>query len=104
MNPHGNAALARSIKNEGSTDKPDMISPISSPTSTKTVGGTSRKRTQHHVGLESSPGSGDDGREAYEDRRRLPGVKRACNECRQQKVTQGACLPLAPSFRTTLQY
>jgi hypothetical protein len=99
MVSHGNNALGLAIKNEGSTDTPDLTSPISSPTSAKTVGGKSRKRTQHHVGLESSPGSGEDVREAHEDRSRPSGLKRACNECRQQKVTWGARLPLATSSR-----
>ncbi len=86
MNSHGNAALGLSIKNEGSADNFELTSPISSPTSTKIVEGKGRKRAQHQVGLESSPGSGEDGPEGQDDRRRPPGVKRACNECRQQKV------------------
>lgn len=45
------------------------------------------------VGLESSPGSGNDddhgehGDLGDHDKKRQPGVKRACNECRQQKVS-----------------
>ncbi|KAI5290145.1 hypothetical protein KEM55_008655, partial [Ascosphaera atra] len=45
----------------------------------------SRKRNIASAGLESSPGSdGEDG-EANGDKKRHP-VKRACNECRQQKL------------------
>ncbi len=58
-------------------------SAVSSPTSAR------RKRNRSIAGLDSSPGSGDgdDGDEGQDDRRRQPGVKRACNECRQQKVS-----------------
>lgn len=50
------------------------------------------------MGLESSPGSineddhGDQHDHGEHDKKRQPGVKRACNECRQQKVSQ----PLRP--------
>lgn len=50
------------------------------------LGGLKRKRSG--LDFESSPGSAgeqDDAEEA--ERRRQPGVKRACNECRQQKVS-----------------
>lgn len=55
---------------------------LGSPTSTKARG---RKRTQS---WDTSPGSVEDGEdeEGQEERRRQPGVKRACNECRQQKA------------------
>ncbi|KAF1816540.1 hypothetical protein P152DRAFT_369526, partial [Eremomyces bilateralis CBS 781.70] len=42
-----------------------------------------RKRNSSTVGLESSPDSDPDDEE---HKRRQPGVKRACNECRQQKL------------------
>lgn len=63
-------------------------SAISSPTSAR-AGDIKRNRSV--AGLDSSPGSVDDGEgdEGAEDRRRAPGVKRACNECRQQKVSYG---------------
>ncbi|KAL2041940.1 hypothetical protein N7G274_005128 [Stereocaulon virgatum] len=54
------------------------LSPVSSKSG-------KRRRVQQE---DSSPGSGDDGYEANgngSDKRRQPGVKRACNECRQQK-------------------
>lgn len=42
--------------------------------------------------MDSSPGSpmgGDDEQSLLEsDKKRQPGVKRACNECRQQKVSE----------------
>lgn len=48
----------------------------------------SNKRTRSMTAPDSSPGSfeevGEEG--SAEERRRQPGVKRACNECRQQKV------------------
>jgi hypothetical protein len=56
--------------------------------------GAGRKRNTSIAGLDSSPGSIEDvdGDEGSEDRKRHP-VKRACNECRQQKVSE--------SFRAT---
>lgn len=50
-------------------------------------GGPKRKRSSI-MGLESSPGSVND--DDHGDKKRQPGVKRACNECRQQKVSQNA--------------
>jgi hypothetical protein len=46
-----------------------------------------KKRTAALSGLDSSPGSVEDVEDAepHEERKRQP-VKRACNECRQQKV------------------
>lgn len=54
---------------------------------TSDAAGPVRKRNVMMAGLDSSPGSVDDVEEgdAREERRRQP-VKRACNECRQQKV------------------
>ncbi len=64
-------------------------SAISSPTSARAGG---RKRNRSIAGLDSSAGSVEDGEgeDGNEDRRRAPGVKRACNECRQQKVSHCA--------------
>ena len=50
-----------------------------------TGGGYKRKRSGAE--FESSPGTGGEGDEEEGERRRQPGVKRACNECRQQKVS-----------------
>lgn len=52
-----------------------------------TAGDYKRKRSGPE--FESSPGTGGEGEgeEEEENKRRLPGVKRACNECRQQKVS-----------------
>jgi hypothetical protein len=61
----------------------------SSPTSARNgLGQPKRKRSG--AGFESSPGSVDviENEEDEAERRRQPGVKRACNECRQQKVSQ----------------
>lgn len=52
------------------------------------IGGSYNKRKRSGIEFESSPGSGGDGEDEEAERRRQPGVKRACNECRQQKVSQ----------------
>ena len=51
--------------------------------------GHARKRNVAMAGLESSPGSVEEfeDSEMREEKRRQP-VKRACNECRQQKVSR----------------
>ena len=60
----------------------------SSPTTSGRPGtGGSYKRKRSGVEFESSPGTGGEGDEDEGERRRQPGVKRACNECRQQKVS-----------------
>ncbi|CAD6593619.1 MAG: hypothetical protein ASARMPRED_007738 [Alectoria sarmentosa] len=77
MNPLP-AALPRSQSSAGSAGNAAAISTTASPTSVK--GKRSRKR-------ESSSASELDGYEgSVGDKRRQPGVKRACNECRQQKL------------------
>lgn len=45
-----------------------------------------RKRNVTIAGMDSSPGSIDDGDDNDRDDKRRQPVKRACNECRQQKV------------------
>lgn len=57
------------------------------PVSMSSDGVQGRKRNVAMAGIDSSPGSIEDvdDHDAREDRRRQP-VKRACNECRQQKV------------------
>ncbi|KAH7196700.1 uncharacterized protein B0J16DRAFT_4528 [Fusarium flagelliforme] len=49
--------------------------------------GIKRKRSSM-AGIDSSPGSGldDHDHDAEQEKKRQPGVKRACNECRQQKL------------------
>jgi len=60
----------------------------SSPTTSVRPGtGGSYKRKRSGIEFESSPGSGGEENEEEAERRRQPGVKRACNECRQQKVS-----------------
>lgn len=65
---------------------------VSHPSASATGGpdgvGPARKRTVAMAGLDSSPGSVDDVEEndLREEKKRQP-VKRACNECRQQKVS-----------------
>ncbi|BAE62845.1 hypothetical protein BDV35DRAFT_370693 [Aspergillus flavus] len=64
---------------------------VSHPSASATGGpdgvGPARKRTVAMAGLDSSPGSVDDVEEndLREEKKRQP-VKRACNECRQQKL------------------
>ena len=64
---------------------------VTSPTTNTRPGtGNSYKRKRSGNEFESSPGSGGEHEEEEQERRRQPGVKRACNECRQQKVSQSA--------------
>ncbi len=71
-------ALPRTHSSAGSVGNAAPVSTAASPTSVK--GKRGRKR-------ESSSASEQDGYEgSIGDKRRQPGVKRACNECRQQKV------------------
>lgn len=68
------------------------LSPTSPASSRQGNGGQKRKRSSA-VTHESSPASaldedhGDRGDHGDHDKKRQPGVKRACNECRQQKVS-----------------
>ncbi|KAF5559957.1 zinc finger transcription factor [Fusarium napiforme] len=48
--------------------------------------GTNKRKRSSMVGIESSPGSNLDDHDAEQEKKRQPGVKRACNECRQQKL------------------
>lgn len=75
------SGLARSEK--GLSGGAKLKSPATSPVKTE----RGRKRTHDIAGLDSSPGSGDGDGEGIDERKRQPGVKRACNECRQQKVS-----------------
>ena len=65
------------------------LGPSSPTTSTRPGTGGSFKRKRSGVEFESSPGSQVEENEEDNERRRQPGVKRACNECRQQKVSHG---------------
>ncbi|KAH8125376.1 hypothetical protein FP744_10007043 [Trichoderma asperellum] len=68
------------------------MSPTSPASSRLGNGMPKRKRSNGMGGLESSPGSineddhGDHHEHGEHDKKRQPGVKRACNECRQQKL------------------
>ncbi|KAK2073841.1 hypothetical protein P8C59_008088 [Phyllachora maydis] len=67
------------------------ISPVPVPLRSGAAnGGPKRKRSETGLvhSIESSPGSVGDENDLPEhhDKRRQPGVKRACNECRQQKL------------------
>ncbi|KAF7871564.1 hypothetical protein EAF04_003671 [Stromatinia cepivora] len=62
--------------------------PASSPTTAVRpgTGGGFNKRKRSGAGFDSSPGTGNEQEDEDAERRRQPGVKRACNECRQQKL------------------
>jgi len=79
MNALPAAPLGRTHSSAGSVGNASITTALTSPTSTK------GKRRRFDDG-DSSPGSAEDGYDASANRRRQPGVKRACNECRQQKV------------------
>lgn len=79
MNALPPASLGRTHSSGGSVGNASTTTALTSPTSTK----GKRRRIPD---VDSSPGSAEDGYDANEDKRRPPGVKRACNECRQQKV------------------
>ncbi|KAI9171656.1 Regulatory protein LEU3 [Paramyrothecium foliicola] len=58
----------------------------SSPVSSRHGIAPKRKRSTGMTAIDSSPGSLADDDHADNDKKRQPGVKRACNECRQQKL------------------
>ncbi|KKP00089.1 hypothetical protein THAR02_07796, partial [Trichoderma harzianum] len=66
-----------------------------SPASSRHGNGMPKRKRSGGMGLESSPGSineddhGDHHENGDHDKKRQPGVKRACNECRQQKILEG---------------
>jgi len=65
-------------------------SPVSIRSHGGANGGPKRKRSSGAVmsPIDSSPGSDhDDDLDGHPEKKRQPGVKRACNECRQQKVS-----------------
>ncbi|KAI0384151.1 hypothetical protein F5Y04DRAFT_237077 [Hypomontagnella monticulosa] len=77
---------------DGHTVVGAVSAPSTSPTSPVSVhrhGSMKRKRSEGGIGVESSPGSAigeEDHSLAEPEKKRQPGVKRACNECRQQKL------------------
>ncbi|KAI1448675.1 hypothetical protein F5Y02DRAFT_406936 [Annulohypoxylon stygium] len=77
---------------DGHTVAGAVSAPSTSPTSPMSVhrhGSMKRKRSEGGIGVDSSPGSaiGDEDHSLAEpEKKRQPGVKRACNECRQQKL------------------
>lgn len=59
---------------------------VTAPSAATADAMSSRKRNVALAGMDSSPGSIDDGEDLDRDDKRRQPVKRACNECRQQKV------------------
>ncbi|TVY42940.1 Regulatory protein [Lachnellula occidentalis] len=86
----GSASLTNSPRLGAAMDSQgSMIRGVTSPTTSARPGtANSTKRKRSGIDFESSPGTGgeadDDGLERHTPRQ--PGVKRACNECRQQKL------------------
>lgn len=93
MNLQRDTALGRPIECEFGSGNVYVESPISSPISAKTSPGKGKKRSHNTAGLGSSPGLEDDETEGRVDGKRQPGVRRACNQCRQQKVSHKAAQP-----------
>ncbi|RFU32715.1 hypothetical protein B7463_g3600, partial [Scytalidium lignicola] len=62
------------------------IGGASSPSTAGRPGTGYNKRKRSGAEFESSPGTAGEGEEDEGEKKRLPGVKRACNECRQQKL------------------
>lgn len=93
LTTQGDGAAAGSIHSTSSA---------SSPTYVKSESSRTRKRTLDDAGVVASPESEDDGAEGLDEKKRQPGVKRACNECRQQKVSGQAVrnLPTGPRADT----
>ncbi|KAI4864963.1 hypothetical protein F4820DRAFT_311500 [Hypoxylon rubiginosum] len=77
---------------DGHTVVGAVSAPSTSPTSPVSLhrhGSMKRKRSEGGMAVDSSPGSviGDEDHSMAEpEKKRQPGVKRACNECRQQKL------------------
>ncbi|EPS30349.1 hypothetical protein POX_b02641 [Penicillium oxalicum] len=59
---------------------------VTAPSAATADAMSSRKRNVALAGMDSSPGSIDDGEDLDRDDKRRQPVKRACNECRQQKL------------------
>ena len=81
-----------------STSLPDDT-PHPSPTSMRGAGPPSRRHTattDEGLAADANGPTPEDSAEGWEDRDEgRIGVKRACNECRQQKVRRVACFPFA---------
>ncbi|UPK99401.1 hypothetical protein LCI18_010336 [Fusarium solani-melongenae] len=75
-----------SIMAAGGAASMSPTSPVSSRHGHGNSNGANKRKRSSMAGLESSPGSGLDDHDADHEKKRQPGVKRACNECRQQKL------------------
>ncbi|KAL9124939.1 MAG: hypothetical protein Q9217_005786 [Psora testacea] len=106
MNGLPPAPLARPRSSGGNTSHATAPPSSNSPKSTKGKVRTP-KRSYDKTDLGSSSAeSADDGGGGRGDRKRQPGVKRACNECRQQKcdvVTEPTYLPCERCRRLKLE-
>lgn len=76
-----------SIMAAGGAASMSPTSPVSSRHGHGNSNGANKRKRSSMAGLESSPGSNLDDHDADHEKKRQPGVKRACNECRQQKVS-----------------
>lgn len=101
-------ALAPNAENNASAASSPVMGSVGYQSVSGTVGsdglGQPMKRNVAMAGLDSSPGSIDDidDNDAREEKKRQP-VKRACNECRQQKVRPRPWVmgPFSPTFWLT---
>lgn len=90
--------LEPSVGEDASVATSPVMAGASQPLVPAAAGSDARKRNVAMAGLDSSPGSVEDmdDADAREEKKRQP-VKRACNECRQQKVSPDP-LHRCPSF------
>ena len=88
MNGPPAAPLARPRSNGGNFPHAAVSPSSGSPKSTKGKVRTPKRSYDKTDPGSSSAESVDDVAGTKVDRKRQPGVKRACNECRQQKVSQ----------------
>ncbi|KAL9631657.1 MAG: hypothetical protein Q9164_005768 [Protoblastenia rupestris] len=107
MNSLPSGPSARSKSRGGSVSHVTVPPSFSSPKSAKGKIRTPKRSYDKTDLASSSAESADDGG-CRADRRRLPGVKRACNECRQQKlkcdvVTEPTYLPCERCRRLKLE-
>lgn len=81
MNPLPAVALPRTQSSAGSVGNVGNAASLSTTASPTSVKGKRSRKRESSSGSEQNEYEGSIG-----DKRRQPGVKRACNECRQQKV------------------
>lgn len=86
----GPAAPTARPRSGGSISTTAPALPTLSPRSSKGKPRTPKRRHDQTEAGSSSAESGEEAADCRGEKRRQPGVKRACNECRQQKVSHKA--------------